>query len=177
MLDVSVWGAFLAGLLSFVSPCVLPLVPPYLAWLAGVSFEELKDDSAGVAQKRRIVLAAVAFVLGFTTVFVGLGATASVVGKTIAQYFDTLSIIAGIIIIIMGLHFLGVFRIGLLYPNTPALGGFKVWVPIIRTALKLTGNTGMIPALERDPIAFMRASPSKPGRILSRIVFPRGEIR
>ncbi|MBL6426548.1 MAG: glycosyltransferase [Maritimibacter sp.] len=69
------------------------------------------------------------------------------------------------------------FRIGLLYPNTPALGGFKVWVPIIRTALKLTGNTGMIPALERDPIAFMRASPSKPGRILSRIVFPRGEIR
>ena len=115
MLDVSVWGAFLAGLLSFVSPCVPPLVPPYLAWLAGVSFEELKDDSAGVAQKRRIVLAAVAFVLGFTTVFVGLGATASVVGKTIAQYFDTLSIIAGIIIIIMGLHFLGVFRIGLLY--------------------------------------------------------------
>ena len=115
MLDVSVWGAFLAGLLSFVSPCVLPLVPPYLAWLAGVSFEELKDDSAGGAQKRRIVLAAVAFVLGFTTVFVGLGATASVVGKTIAQYFDTLSIIAGIIIIIMGLHFLGVFRIGLLY--------------------------------------------------------------
>lgn len=115
MLDVSVWGAFLAGLLSFVSPCVLPLVPPYLAWLAGVSFEELRDDSAGSAQKRRIVLAALAFVLGFTTVFVGLGATASVIGKTIAQYFDTLSIIAGVIIIIMGLHFLGVFRIGLLY--------------------------------------------------------------
>ncbi len=115
MLDVSVWGAFLAGLLSFVSPCVLPLVPPYLAWLAGVSFEELRDDSAGSAQKRRIVVAALAFVLGFTTVFVGLGATASVIGKTIAQYFDTLSIIAGVIIIIMGLHFLGVFRIGLLY--------------------------------------------------------------
>lgn len=115
MLDVSVWGAFLAGLLSFVSPCVLPLVPPYLAWLAGVSFEELRDDSAGSAQKRRIVFAALAFVLGFTTVFVGLGATASVIGKTIAQYFDTLSIIAGVIIIIMGLHFLGVFRIGLLY--------------------------------------------------------------
>ncbi len=115
MLDVSLGGALLAGLLSFVSPCVLPLVPPYLAWLAGVSFEELKDAEVGGAQRRRIVLAAIAFVLGFATVFIGLGATASVIGKTIAQYFDTLSIIAGALIIVMGLHFLGVFRIGLLY--------------------------------------------------------------
>ncbi len=115
MLDVSVGGALLAGLLSFVSPCVLPIVPPYLAWLAGVSFDELKDEAPGARQRRRVVLAAVAFVLGFTTVFVALGATASVIGKTIAQYFDTLSVIAGIIIIIMGLHFLGVFRIAALY--------------------------------------------------------------
>jgi cytochrome c-type biogenesis protein len=115
MLDVSLGGALLAGLLSFVSPCVLPLVPPYLAWLAGVSFEELKDAEVGGAQRWRIVLAAIAFVLGFATVFIGLGATASVIGKTIAQYFDTLSIIAGALIIVMGLHFLGVFRIGLLY--------------------------------------------------------------
>ena len=109
------WGAFLAGLLSFVSPCVLPIVPPYLAWLAGLSFEELRSDSIEAATKRRIVLAALAFVLGFTTVFVALGATASVIGRTIAQYFDILSIIAGAIIIVMGLHFLGVFRIALLF--------------------------------------------------------------
>ncbi|MCV0396276.1 MAG: cytochrome c biogenesis protein CcdA [Rhizobiaceae bacterium] len=115
MLDVSLGGALLAGLLSFVSPCVLPIVPPYLAWLAGVSFEELRDETPGAAQRRRLILAALAFVLGFTTVFVALGATASVVGRTIAQYFDTLSIIAGVIIIIMGLHFLGVFRIAMLY--------------------------------------------------------------
>ncbi|MFN3546083.1 MAG: cytochrome c biogenesis CcdA family protein [Mesorhizobium sp.] len=115
MLDVSLGGALLAGLLSFVSPCVLPIVPPYLAWLAGVSFDELKDTEPGAAQRRRVVIAAIAFVLGFATVFIALGATASVVGKTIAQYFDTLSVIAGIIIIIMGLHFLGVFRIGMLY--------------------------------------------------------------
>jgi len=115
MFDVSIAGAFIAGLLSFVSPCVLPIVPPYLAWLAGVSFEDLQTESEDRARARRIVLSAVIFVLGFTTVFVALGATASVVGKTIAQYFDTLSIIAGVIIIIMGLHFLGVFRIGLLY--------------------------------------------------------------
>ena len=115
MLDVSLGGALLAGLLSFISPCVLPIVPPYLAWLAGVSFDELKAEDPGAAQRRRVLVSALAFVLGFTTVFVALGATASVIGKTIAQYFDVLSVIAGVIIIIMGLHFLGVFRIALLY--------------------------------------------------------------
>lgn len=115
MLDVSLGGALLAGLLSFVSPCVLPIVPPYLAWLAGVSFEELEDKTAGIAQRRRVIVAATAFVLGFTTVFVALGATASAIGRAIVQYFDILSIVAGSIVILMGLHFLGVFRIGMLY--------------------------------------------------------------
>lgn len=114
MLDVSVGGALIAGLLSFVSPCVLPIVPPYLAWLAGVSFDELRNESPGAEQRRRLIIAALAFVLGFTTVFVALGATASVIGKTIAQHFDTLALIAGVIIIAMGLHILGVFRIGAL---------------------------------------------------------------
>ncbi|MBK8457386.1 MAG: cytochrome c biogenesis protein CcdA [Phyllobacteriaceae bacterium] len=114
MLDVSYGAAFVAGLISFISPCVLPIVPPYLAWLAGISFEELKD-STDAASRRRIVIAAFAFVLGFSTVFVALGATASTIGKAIAQYFDVLSIIAGVVIVIMGLHFLGVFRIGLLF--------------------------------------------------------------
>ncbi|MEC7764061.1 MAG: glycosyltransferase [Pseudomonadota bacterium] len=69
------------------------------------------------------------------------------------------------------------FRVGLMYPNTPALGWFKVYVPIIRLALKLTGQHQLIPQLERDPIVLMRASPSKAGRLLSRLVFPRGELR
>ncbi|MEP4257641.1 MAG: cytochrome c biogenesis protein CcdA [Nitratireductor sp.] len=115
MLDISLGGALLAGLLSFVSPCVLPIVPPYLAWLAGLSFEELRSDAVAAGARPRVVAAALAFVLGFTTVFVALGATASVIGNTIAQYFDILSVIAGVIIIVMGLHFLGVFRIALLY--------------------------------------------------------------
>lgn len=115
MLDVTIGGALLAGALSFVSPCVLPIVPPYLAWLAGVGFEDLQQEKPGSEQRRRILMSAIAFVLGFATVFVALGATASIIGRTIAQYFDVLSIIAGVIIIIMGLHFLGVFRIGLLF--------------------------------------------------------------
>ena len=115
MLDVGISAAFLAGLLSFVSPCVLPIVPPYLAYLAGISFQELSGDEVPAATRRRIVFASFAFVLGFTTVFVALGATASLIGQTIAQYFGILSVIAGVLILIMGLHFLGVFRIGLLY--------------------------------------------------------------
>lgn len=115
MLDISLGGAFLAGLLSFVSPCVLPIVPPYLAWLAGVSFEQLRAQQPNAAQRQRVVFAALSFVLGFSTVFVALGATASVIGRAIAQYFDVLSVIAGAIIILMGLHFLGVFRLALLY--------------------------------------------------------------
>lgn len=115
MLDVTVGGAFLAGLLSFVTPCILPIVPPYLAWLAGLSFDDLSTAEASAGQRRRVVLAAAAFVLGFTTVFVALGATASVVGQSLAQYFDTLALVAGIVIIVMGLHFLGVFRLSLLY--------------------------------------------------------------
>lgn len=115
MLDVSISAAFLAGLLSFVSPCVLPIVPPYLCYLAGVSFDELSGEEPSPGSGRRIVLTAVLFVAGFATVFVALGATASLIGQTVARYFDTMAIVAGIIIAIMGLHFLGVFRIALLY--------------------------------------------------------------
>ncbi|HEX2017601.1 MAG TPA: cytochrome c biogenesis protein CcdA [Aurantimonas sp.] len=115
MLDVGYSAALLAGLLSFVSPCVLPIVPPYLAYLAGLSFDQVRDRGAEPAVKRQIMLASVAFVAGFTTVFVALGATASALGQVVAEWFDVLSVIAGIIIIVMGLHFLGVFRLALLY--------------------------------------------------------------
>jgi cytochrome c-type biogenesis protein len=114
MLDVSLPAAALAGLISFLSPCVLPLVPPYLSYLAGVSLDELQaGDDPGL--RRRALLTALLFVAGFSTVFVLLGATASALGLLIRQYVDVLSIVAGIAIILMGLHFLGLFRIGLLY--------------------------------------------------------------
>ncbi|HWK88330.1 MAG TPA: cytochrome c biogenesis protein CcdA [Xanthobacteraceae bacterium] len=115
MFDVSLSSALVAGILSFLSPCVLPIVPPYFAWIAGLSFEELRDENALSARKYRLAAVAVAFVLGFTTVFVALGATASIAGKTIAQYFDVLSMAAGLLILVMGLHFIGLIRIGFLY--------------------------------------------------------------
>ncbi|MBO6755796.1 MAG: cytochrome c biogenesis protein CcdA [Roseibium sp.] len=114
--EVTILGAVFAGVLSFVSPCVLPLVPPYLGFLAGVSLEELtgeENDRAGVSQK--VFLSALAFVAGFSTVFVILGASASLLGQFVTQHIQFLGYIAGAAIIVMGLHFLGVFRIGLLY--------------------------------------------------------------
>lgn len=113
--ELTILTVLLAGLVSFISPCVLPLVPPYLCYLAGVSLDQLTDAQLSKERSRQVVFSAFAFVLGFTTVFVLLGAAASVAGQFIAQNSSTLSLVAGIVIIIMGLHFLGVFRIGLLY--------------------------------------------------------------
>jgi cytochrome c-type biogenesis protein len=112
--DVTLLAALLAGLVSFLSPCVLPLVPPYLVYLAGTSLERLADAEPEPQVRRDVVLAAFLFVCGFSTVFVALGASASVVGAVIRAYSAELSIVAGIAIIVMGLHFLGVFRIGML---------------------------------------------------------------
>ena len=112
--DVTLLAALLAGLVSFLSPCVLPLVPPYLVYLAGTSLERLTDDDPETGSVRDTVLAAFLFVCGFSTVFVALGASASVFGAVIRAYSAELSIVAGIAIIVMGLHFLGIFRIGVL---------------------------------------------------------------
>ena len=114
--DITYGGAFIAGLLSFLSPCVLPLVPPYLCYLGGMTVEQLAErQAARTASSRRVFWAALAFVLGFSTVFVALGATATVLGQFVAQYLDLLAQIAGAVIIVLGLHFLGVFRIALLF--------------------------------------------------------------
>jgi cytochrome c-type biogenesis protein len=112
-LDVTAWGAFVAGLLSFASPCVLPLVPPYLAYMGGVSIVELRDGEGGRA-RWQVLAAAVAFVAGFSAVFVALGATASIIGKAVTPWLGVLGYVAGILVVVMGLHFLGVVRIAVL---------------------------------------------------------------
>ena len=112
--DVSVPAALVAGLVSFLSPCVLPLVPPYLIYLTGATIEHVAHDESPTASKRAVMLAALMFVLGFSTVFVALGASASIIGGLIRAWSAQLAIAAGIVIIIMGLHFLGLTRIGFL---------------------------------------------------------------
>ncbi|UTD27428.1 cytochrome c biogenesis CcdA family protein [Bradyrhizobium sp. WD16] len=113
-LDVSLGAAFLAGLLSFLSPCILPLVPPFLCYMAGVSAADLSNGGAAIG-RGRILVSALVFVAGFSAVFVGLGATASVFGKFITGHLSVLGTFAGIVIVAMGLHFLGVLRIPFLY--------------------------------------------------------------
>ncbi|ULK99748.1 cytochrome c biogenesis protein CcdA [Bradyrhizobium sp. I71] len=112
-LDVTLGAAFVAGLLSFLSPCILPLVPPFLCYMAGVSVTDLSGDRPDM--RPRVLVSALAFVAGFSLVFVALGSTASLAGRFISAHLSTLGIIAGGLIIVMGLHFLGMFKVPLLY--------------------------------------------------------------
>src|SRR5215470_1614688 len=113
--DVSVLAALFAGLISFLSPCVLPLVPPYLVYLAGSSLEGLAEAEPEPLVKRDVLAAARLFVAGFSTGFVALGAGASVIGALLRFYSHELGIVAGVVIIVMGLHFLGITPIAFLY--------------------------------------------------------------
>jgi cytochrome c-type biogenesis protein len=106
-MNVTFVAALLAGMLSFLSPCVLPLVPPYLVYLTGTSLERFADAETKPQVRRETIAAAILFVLGFSTVFVALGASASAIGGLLRIYAGPLSIVAGVGIIIMGLHFLG----------------------------------------------------------------------
>jgi cytochrome c-type biogenesis protein len=144
--DVSIPAALVAGIISFLSPCVLPLVPPYLIYLTGATIEHVATGEQAAASKRAVMLSALLFVLGFSTVFIALGASASVIGSLIRAWSAQLSIVAGIVIIVMGLHFLGLTRIAFLMregrlsiPKPVGLGGAYVmglafafgWTPCI----------------------------------------------
>jgi cytochrome c-type biogenesis protein len=115
--DVGLVSAVGAGAISFLSPCVLPLVPPYLCYMAGVSVDDFRgsaEANAAARPRRALMTAATAFVLGFSTVFIALGAGASTIGQVLRAWQEPLAIVAGILIIVMGLNFLGVLKIPLL---------------------------------------------------------------
>jgi cytochrome c-type biogenesis protein len=153
MLDVTFAGAALAGVLSFLSPCILPIVPFYLSYLAGVSMSEITAESTlPAAVRRRAILAACLFSLGIITVFMALGASASLAGQIVRDWFHILRWVAAAIILAMGLHFLGVIRIGFLYrqfradagntSNLSLLGAFVIglafafgWTPCVGPVL------------------------------------------
>ncbi|SDY40815.1 cytochrome c biogenesis CcdA family protein [Citreimonas salinaria] len=152
MLDISFAGAAIAGLLSFFTPCILPMVPFYLCYMAGISMNELRADS-GIAPgaQRRMVLSSIFFAAGVTTIFVLLGIGATAVGRAFADWMDQLQWVAAAILTVFGLHFLGVIRIGFLYREarvesraepTTILGAYLMglafgfgWTPCVGPAL------------------------------------------
>jgi cytochrome c-type biogenesis protein len=112
--NVSVFVAFSAGLLSFLSPCILPLIPSYLAFITGVSLEEMSHEE-NIKKVRKIVIGnSLLFILGFSLVFISLGASATFLGRFMAENIRWMERIGGVIVIILGLHFAGVFKIAFL---------------------------------------------------------------
>ena len=121
-------AAFLAGLVSFLSPCVLPLVPGYVSLISGAGVEQLKTQETQLL--RKVMLNSVAFILGFSAVFITLGAVATEVSQMLSRYRSTLAQIAGVVIILFGLHLTGVFKIKALYTDArlhSVKGGSTAW--------------------------------------------------
>jgi cytochrome c-type biogenesis protein len=121
-------AAFVAGLVSFLSPCVLPLVPGYVSLISGVGVEELKDQHASLF--RKVMLNSIAFIVGFSIVFITLGAISTEVGQVAARYKSLLAQVAGVIIILFGLHLTGILRINALYADKRlhnVKGGSTAW--------------------------------------------------
>jgi cytochrome c-type biogenesis protein len=121
-------AAFLAGLVSFLSPCVLPLVPGYVSLISGAGVEQLKTHESQLL--RKVMLNSIAFILGFSVVFITLGAVATEVSQMLSRYRSTLAQIAGVVIILFGLHLTGVFKIKALYTDArlhSVKGGSTAW--------------------------------------------------
>ena len=120
-------AAFVAGLFSFLSPCVLPLVPGYVSLISGVGVEELKSQESQFL--RKVMLNSIAFILGFSIVFIALGAISTEVGQLMARYKSVLARVAGVVIILFGLHLTGIFKINALYTDARlhSIKGSSTW--------------------------------------------------
>lgn len=166
-LDISYAGAVGAGLISFLSPCVLPLVPAYLSYMAGTSLERmLEGGEAQAALTRRVFVSALAFVIGFSTIFIAMGASASALNRLIIENIEIIGKVAGGVIVLFGLHYMGLLKIPLLYrearfrtgDNTSGLIGAYVlgmafafgWTPCIGPILA----TILTVAASRDDLGY-----------------------
>ena len=120
-------AAFVAGLFSFLSPCVLPLVPGYVSLISGVGVEELKSQESQLL--RKVMLNSIGFILGFSIVFIALGAISTQVGQLMARYKSVLAQVAGVVIILFGLHLTGIFKIKALYTDARlhSIKGSSTW--------------------------------------------------
>ncbi|MBI5874918.1 MAG: cytochrome c biogenesis protein CcdA [Deltaproteobacteria bacterium] len=160
--EVSIPIAFLFGFLSFVSPCVLPLVPSYISFVTGISFEELTGSNGGKELKKVILVNSLMFILGFSAVFVSMGASATFAGELLRTYQDIIRKVGGVVIILLGIHIVGIINFRILqqdkrlhfFREKPAgiLGSFLIGVgfaagwtpcigPILATILMMAASS------------------------------------
>lgn len=149
MLDVSIAGAAFAGLLSFLSPCILPIVPFYLGYMAGQSVQAVDTGvPLDASVRRRAFLGAVAFSAGIITIFVLLGMSATAFGQLVREWMPVLRYAAALLILLMGLHYLGVIKIGFLYRQYRAdVGGKGNWSLLTAYAIGLAFAFGWTPCV------------------------------
>ena len=149
--QISLIAAFSAGLLSFVSPCVLPLVPSYISYITGLSVEQLTDASERMKFRKTIVLNSLLFIAGFSSVFITFGASASLLGQLLVAYQDHVRRVGGVLIVVFGLYLLGILNLNVLktehryqFRNRPVgyLGSFLIgiafaagWTPCVGPVL------------------------------------------
>jgi cytochrome c-type biogenesis protein len=114
MTEVNVFVAFAAGVFSFLSPCVLPLIPSYLSFVSGVSLDDMRGEQGRLRVRSRVVLNSLAFIVGFSLVFVSLGASASFLGGLFMSYRNGIRILGGVFVLLVGLYLVGVFKIAAL---------------------------------------------------------------
>lgn len=145
MPDVSLVAAFGAGFLSFISPCVLPLIPGYISYVSGMSLEDMRTADTGA--RRRLMIATLLFILGFSIVFMAMGASASAIGALLLQHVRIVQKIAGVIIIILGLHLIGLFRIRFLDRDTRVQTSRKPATPIGAVVVGMAFGFGWTPCI------------------------------
>lgn len=148
MLEMTLLGAGLAGLLSFFTPCILPMVPFYLSYMGGLSMAELRGDGEiAPGAQRRLLISAVFFALGVTSIFMMLGMGASVLGQMFGQFLEPLSYVAAAILLVFGLHFLGVIRVPLLYREARMEGPAKATTVLGAYVMGLAFGFGWTPCV------------------------------
>lgn len=145
MPDVSLFAAFGAGFLSFISPCVLPLIPGYISYISGMSLEDMRTADAGA--RRRLLISTLLFILGFSLVFMAMGASASAIGNLLGRNLRVVQKVAGVVIIILGLHMLGVFRLGFLNRDTRVQTSRKPATPLGALIVGMAFGFGWTPCI------------------------------
>lgn len=145
MPDVTLFAAFGAGVLSFISPCVLPLIPGYISYVSGMSLEDMRTADAGA--RRRLIFATLFFILGFSIVFMAMGASASFIGAWLLDNLRIVQKIAGVIIIVLGLHLAGLFRLRFLDRDTRVQTSRKPATPLGAVVVGMAFGFGWTPCI------------------------------